>query len=76
MSERGQGQDQGQQQYVVKVDFTDSQGKKWTVGSPFKGDPDAVRRAIAAGQIAERPKPEPTNQDQEPEKGSFSSGEA
>ena len=63
MSERGQGQggqgQQGQQNYVVKTEFTDSQGKKWTVGSPFKGDPDAVRRALAAGQIAEKPEAEP-----------------
>jgi len=62
MSERGQGQGgqgQGQQTYVVKTEFTDSQGKKWTVGSPFKGDPDAVRRALAAGQIAEKPEAEP-----------------
>jgi hypothetical protein len=62
MSERGQGQGgqpgQGQQNYVVKTEFTDSQGKKWTVGSAFKGDPDAVRRALAAGQIAQKPEGE------------------
>jgi hypothetical protein len=58
MSERGQGQGQGgqgQQNYVVKTDFTDAQGKRWTVGSAFKGDPDAVRKALAAGQIAQKP---------------------
>jgi len=44
----------GQQQYVVKTDFTDDQGKKWTVGTAFKGDPEAVRKALAAGRIADK----------------------
>jgi len=48
-------QAQGQQQYLVKTDFTDEQGKTWTVGTAFKGDPEAVRKALAAGRIAERP---------------------
>jgi len=86
MSERGQGQGgqgqdpnqgKGQQQtYVVKANFTDEKGRTWTAGTAFQGDEGAVRKALAAGQIEARPKPEPTDQDQEPEKGSFSSGEA
>ena len=47
--------DAGQQQYLVKTDFTDESGKTWTVGTAFKGDPEAVRKALAAGRIAERP---------------------
>jgi hypothetical protein len=39
---------------VVKTDFTDESGRKWTVGTAFKGDPEAVRKAIAAGRIAEK----------------------
>ena len=56
----GQGQGQSHQNYVVKTEFTDDNGKKWTVGSKFQGNEEAVRRALAAGRIAEdRPSPEP-----------------
>ena len=48
-------QAQGQQQYLVKTDFTDESGKQWTAGTAFKGDPEAVRKALARGCIAERP---------------------
>ena len=61
MSERGQGREgQGQGQadqqgktYVVKTGFTDDKGKRWEAGTPFSGDSEAVRKAIAAGQIEE-----------------------
>ena len=61
MSERGQGQGQGQagqadqqgKTYVVKTSFTDDKGKQWQAGQPFSGDSEAVRKAIAAGQIEE-----------------------
>jgi len=50
----------GKQEYVVKATFTDEQGKQWTVGTAFKGDEAAVRKALAAGRIAARPpQPEP-----------------
>lgn len=72
MSERGQGGGQGQppsqaggqgkpgQNYVVKAEFTDENGKKWTVGSKFEGDEAAVKKAVAAGKIEERPQATPT----------------
>jgi len=63
MSERGQGQggqgQQGQQTYVVKTTFTDDKGKQWTAGTAFSGDDAAVRKALAAGQIADRNEAEP-----------------
>jgi hypothetical protein len=51
MSGQGQG---GKQTYVVKTDFTDDKGRKWSVGSAFQGDDEAVRKALAAGRIAEK----------------------
>jgi transcriptional regulator CtsR len=53
-----QNQPPKQQNYVVKTDFTDDKGRKWTVGSAFTGDGEAVKKALAAGRIAARP-PEP-----------------
>jgi hypothetical protein len=56
-----QNDDQGgqgpKQQYVVKVDFTDDKGKQWTAGTAFTGDDNAVKKALAAGQIANKPQP-------------------
>jgi hypothetical protein len=74
MAQQGQGQGQGQgndgngnegqggkgQEYVVSVNFTDAKGKQWSAGTVFTGDEQAVKKAIAAGQIKARPKPEPT----------------
>jgi hypothetical protein len=60
--DQGQGQGQGQgkgQQYVVKANFTDDKGKQWTVGSAFTGDDAAVRKALAAKQIEQRPSNRP-----------------
>ena len=60
--DQGQGQGQGgkQQQYVVKATFTDDKGKQWTAGTAFTGDEAAVRKALAAGQIAQgRPENKP-----------------
>jgi hypothetical protein len=57
--DHGNDQNQGKQTYVVKTDFTDDKGKKWTVGTAFTGDGEAVSKALAAGRIAARPKPEP-----------------
>ena len=53
----GQGQAQGgkPQDYYVKTDFTDDKGKHWTVGTKFTGEPEAVRKALAAGQIEQKP---------------------
>jgi hypothetical protein len=60
MSERGQGQGgQGQQQYVVKATFTDDKGKQWTAGTAFQGDEEAIRKALAAGRIGQKPEAEP-----------------
>ena len=56
--DQGQGQGKGQQ-YVVKANFTDDKGKQWTVGSAFTGDPEAVRKALAAKQIEQRPSNKP-----------------
>jgi hypothetical protein len=53
-----QGGQGGKQQYVVKVDFTDDKGKRWTAGTAFTGDEAAARKALAAGQIADRNKPQ------------------
>ena len=50
----------GKQDYVVKATFTDAQGKQWTAGTTFTGNEEAVRKALAAGQIAARPKATPT----------------
>jgi hypothetical protein len=59
--DQGQGQGQGgkQQQYVVKANFTDDKGKTWTAGTAFTGDEAAARKALAAGQIAQRPDNKP-----------------
>jgi hypothetical protein len=59
--DQGQGQGQGgKQQYVVKASFTDDKGKQWTAGTAFTGDEAAVRKALAAGQIAQgRPENKP-----------------
>jgi hypothetical protein len=58
--DEGQGQGQGgKQQYVVKVAFTDDKGKQWTAGSAFTGDEAAVRKALAAKQIEQRPATKP-----------------
>lgn len=51
----GQGQAGGKQQYVVKTDFTDDKGRSWTVGTAFQGDEAAIRKALAAGQIEQKP---------------------
>jgi hypothetical protein len=60
MAQQGQGQGQGKQQtYVVKADFTDDKGRKWSAGTAFTGDAEAVRKALAAGKIAARPDAEP-----------------
>ena len=57
--DQGQGQG-GKQQYVVKANFTDASGKAWTAGTAFTGDEAAVRKALAAGQIAQgRPENKP-----------------
>jgi len=62
---QGQGQGQGdkQQQYVVKVNFTDDKGKQWSAGTAFSGDGEAVRKALAAGKIAAKPDAEPKDED-------------
>jgi hypothetical protein len=57
--DQGQGQGKGQQ-YVVKATFTDDKGKQWTAGTAFTGDEAAARKALAAGQIANRPVATPT----------------
>lgn len=55
-----EGEDQGgKQTYVVKTDFTDDKGKHWSVGTAFQGDEDAIRKALAAGRIAQKPETEP-----------------
>jgi hypothetical protein len=59
--DQDEGDEQGQgpkQQYVVKVDFRDDKGKQWTAGTAFTGDEAAARKALAAGQIADRNKPQ------------------
>jgi hypothetical protein len=56
--DEGQGQG-GKQQYVVQATFTDDKGKQWTAGTAFTGDEAAVRKALAAGQIAQRPANKP-----------------
>ena len=54
---QGQG---GKQQYVVKATFTDDKGRTWNAGTAFTGDEAAVRKALAAGQIAQgRPENKP-----------------
>jgi hypothetical protein len=72
MAQQGQGQGQGQgndgdnqgqgkgQEYVVSAEFTDEQGRKWQAGTVFTGNEQAVKKALAAGKIAARPKPAPT----------------
>jgi hypothetical protein len=55
-----EGQGKGKQEYVVSAEFTDEKGRKWAAGTAFTGDEAAVRKALAAGKIAARPKPAPT----------------
>jgi hypothetical protein len=40
---------------TVAVAFTDKSGKQWKVGEDFKGSPEQVQAAIAAGQVKEAP---------------------
>lgn len=54
-----------QQQYVVKTEFTDDKGRKWSVGTAFTGDEAAIRKAIEAGRIQPKPE-EPGQPEQQP----------
>jgi len=44
---------------TVTVAFTDKSGKQWKVGEEYKGSPEQVQAAIAAGQVQEQPAPDP-----------------
>lgn len=58
MAQEDQGKGKSQQ-YVVKVAFTDDKGKQWSAGTAFTGDEAAVRKALAAGQIAAKSSEQP-----------------
>jgi len=43
----------------VVTAFTDKSGKQWKVGEDYKGSPEQVQAAIAAGQVQEQPATDP-----------------